>query len=312
MCLIITADPKQPIPDYVINSAALKNPDGWGIIWHENGKTKVKRSLDMSKLLKFSKSLEKYPRVVHLRMATHGTVNLVNCHPFKVRENLFFAHNGVMSEYGCLKDDKSDTSVFNETIVRPLAEMYSGSEILNEVWFRHAMEKFAGQSQRFAFMDDRGSVLRVGPWQQHKGVWVSNNYAWSYPYEQGGIRRTIQNFYSGNDYKPVNRNVDIYDYRKSKDYDDFWKKSVNEVMGIQDEEAEDKSPKLLTGESADGIVVEFSPEVEELIVTAIEESSEAEFSFTDLQALPENDLTEALSNSPDFCAKIIKNAKHVR
>lgn len=314
MCLIISADKKQPIPPYILESAAQKNSDGWGAIWHEAGKTRVKRSLDMSKLHKFAKIIEKFPRVIHLRMATHGTANLANCHPFQIRDGLYFVHNGVMNEYGTLKDDKSDTAIFNETIIKPLARMYSGDDLLTEVWFRHAMEKFAGTSQRFAFMDKNGQMLRVGSWTQHKGLWLSNSYSWTCPYDSA--RNSIGDFYGnwrsnlGNTttQKPYEKPT-IYDYRKTKHYEDLWRTNVKKALAqIEQEEEEEEVGKQESGEN--DFEVEFTPEVQEIIDAAVENAdSPEEFGFEDLKALPTQDLAEALANSPEFCAQIIKNAR---
>lgn len=318
MCLIIHAGRKETIPDYVVTSAIQKNKDGWGVMWFEEGQMKVRRSLKMNSLPKFLKKIEKYERVIHLRMATHGTINQQNCHPFQVREGLYFAHNGVMSEYGTLKDDKSDTVVFNETIIKPMAELYTGEDILGEPWFRHTMEKFAGTSQRFAFMDSLGRVLRVGPWNQHKGIWLSNSYAWSYPYESNySTRRNIDHFYdytkSSSSSSSRGQNVSIYDYRKSKEYQNFWKENVERQLEAMGEK------KLLSAGSTESLENNQEIEVDvELVqdivdslanVDALNDEASGEFNLFDLQAMPTTDIAHAIENSPAYIADLIKNAK---
>lgn len=73
-----------------------RNPDGWGIGWYENGKPKVlKEAFSNNKEYDFDKVKTIKSRIIisHVRLATRGSKNYENTHPF-VYENFIFAHNG--------------------------------------------------------------------------------------------------------------------------------------------------------------------------------------------------------------------------
>ncbi len=53
----------------------------------------------------------------HTRMATHGSVCTKNCHPFK-HGSLVMAHNGVVSEFGNVLGDRTDSQALAMTLAR--------------------------------------------------------------------------------------------------------------------------------------------------------------------------------------------------
>lgn len=50
---------------------------------------------------------------IHYRLATHGTVNNANCHPFSLGDGVFLMHNGVLrgDGYVCPVGKRSDTAI---------------------------------------------------------------------------------------------------------------------------------------------------------------------------------------------------------
>lgn len=121
MCILMYFGPDaMPIEEHLSNGCD-NNPDGFGwavVVYSENriitGHSMVKRvAID-----EFLATRKLYPHdsaIFHARIATAGSVNIDNCHPFKVngRENMVLAHNGILpvSCQPVKGDDRSDTRV---------------------------------------------------------------------------------------------------------------------------------------------------------------------------------------------------------
>ena len=60
--------------------------------------------------------------LVHMRIATHGSVCLENNHPFHIDTQTVFAHNGIMPHefHPPAKSDLSDTRYFNKVFLQSL------------------------------------------------------------------------------------------------------------------------------------------------------------------------------------------------
>jgi len=277
MCLIIDAPAKATIPDYIISTAIPRNNDGWGAIWHRDGVTHAKRSLDMSQLPKFLRSIQNYNRLIHLRLKTHGVVNIDNCHPFRVADGLYFMHNGIMAEFDSVQPNLSDTAEFVRAILKPAVEGRNPMTILDEFWFRNMLDKYAGTSQRFAIMDARGHIHRSGSWTKHSsGVLLSNTYAW------GEVIYSKGNYGSTSFHKRTRQHTAPTEWRNAKDFDGFWAEQV------------DKYRQKYNIVDAEGDAVNVT------------------FSQDNLDELTEHDLMDVMDANPEIVAAIIdqQNARN--
>jgi predicted glutamine amidotransferase len=125
MCMLCVIPPNTvPSRDKLENSA-LNNPDGFGfaiVIRKENRiHTETTMNADTS-INRFLEMRQKYPEgyaMWHARMATHGSVNVDNCHPFKVGDDsrTYLGHNGVLNVLHRKDDKRSDTRIFAEDIL---------------------------------------------------------------------------------------------------------------------------------------------------------------------------------------------------
>lgn len=104
MCILMYYGPgAMPIPAHLRNGC-VNNPDGfgWAVVVYEENRIITGHSMDDEKAMAdFIATREQYPddaALFHARIATAGSVNVDNCHPFKVnrRENMVLAHNGVL------------------------------------------------------------------------------------------------------------------------------------------------------------------------------------------------------------------------
>jgi len=112
------------------------------------------------------------PFLIHFRIATHGTVDLYNCHPFIVDSEHSFIHNGVIAGMSATdkNDNRSDTRIFNDTILRKLPIGWEKNEAIVSM-----IESRIGIS-KLCLLSIDGTVTifneEKGHWKD--GIWFSN------------------------------------------------------------------------------------------------------------------------------------------
>lgn len=177
MCVIIVnkADGKN-ISREEFRKAWKRNPDGGGIAYVKGGRVRiVKELVNEHKLWAAYKAIKKaLPEsniIIHMRIATHGTVSTTNVHPFRVNRNLVFAHNGQIT---CVPKNTvySDTHMFNTEVLQNLPK-----DFLQSSGIRLLLEDAIGQS-KLAFLSSDNTVTilkeRLGTWED--GNWYSNTF----------------------------------------------------------------------------------------------------------------------------------------
>ena len=174
MCLII-ASPSGTLPDKSLLSNAISdNPHGWGLVVANNGKLGVAKGFKKADLDYELDALREnpVPYVIHYRWATHGEKNLDNCHPFKVRKDLYMAHNGVIQihrENSKMSDTWHFVQWLKNNNIKP-EELYS-EYILKEIG------DVIGRYNKLAFLDKDGvlSIVNESSGLWHKpDIWLSN------------------------------------------------------------------------------------------------------------------------------------------
>ena len=172
------------------------NQDGVGVMYAENGKLTIKKILP-----KTAKDFESFYNkeitgkfcAFHLRMKTHGDINLDNCHPYEVLNqqehgiDLWLMHNGILSTGNASDETKSDTwHYINNYLVPMLAKNpdFAFTEPFAEIVSEHI-----GSGNKFVLMDNTGriQVINQSVGVQWGGLWLSNTYAWSAPYQVSAI-----------------------------------------------------------------------------------------------------------------------------
>lgn len=152
------------------------NPDGAGYCFARKGKLIIRKAF-----FTFEEFYQSYladniqgqNKLIHFRIATSGKVNELNCHPFKITDEIAFIHNGIIPNYG----DKieNDTLQFSKEILKPIFSEY-GVDILKRKSFRQTLVKLIGQS-KLAFLDNEGNSYIINEKMGHSknGIWFSNN-----------------------------------------------------------------------------------------------------------------------------------------
>jgi predicted glutamine amidotransferase len=163
-----------------IETACDNNPDGFGFAIRINDTILTSRGLDKDRIInKFLAIKEAYPNsdgMFHARLATHGTINTENCHPFRVQgdKRLVLAHNGILPMEVPIKSNRSDTRIFADDILPAM-----GIEILDNYSNRLALEDWLG-SNKIVIMSTHPAlkkdyyILNEDQGVDNDGVWYSN------------------------------------------------------------------------------------------------------------------------------------------
>lgn len=104
--------------------------------------------------------------IIHFRYATHGSICVKNCHPFK-KGSLWFAHNGILGVEP--KGDMTDSETAFREILYPVAKKYG----IYSDELRYEVNQIIGYS-KFAFLDKDGNISMFGHFEKYNGYWCSN------------------------------------------------------------------------------------------------------------------------------------------
>ena len=170
MCIAIVKPKEVEISKDILLTCSEANPDGMGFSFIDNGQMYIKKFMDFNSFYKeFCKHKNKSNMLIHFRIATHGKVELDNCHPFKLNNRMSLIHNGVISGYGD-KEKKSDTKDFIDKVIGNI----SWKEWKNPS-YRELVGKAIGYS-KLAILDITGNYYIInennGYWDN--GIWYSN------------------------------------------------------------------------------------------------------------------------------------------
>jgi len=88
MCLIIASQQGILPTTEQIGSAALANPDGWGIAYATNGRIETYKGFDLAKLIAYLPRVAGLPYILHFRIATHGEISVANCHRLSIATSI--------------------------------------------------------------------------------------------------------------------------------------------------------------------------------------------------------------------------------
>jgi glutamine amidotransferase len=168
-----------------MENSALNNPDGFGfaIVIPSENRIHVERTMNAdASITRFLEMRTKYPEgyaTWHARIATHGTVNIDNCHPFQVgvgNTQTYLAHNGMLPVIEPVGDLRSDTRIFAEDILPTIGGVTALDN--EQVW--NILEDFTqGSKVVILTIDPRAKhqcyVLHESKgWKDSSGVWWSN------------------------------------------------------------------------------------------------------------------------------------------
>jgi hypothetical protein len=157
-----------------------QNPDGGGIAYPDGERIVVEKAMHFAEFWKqYRRALKatggRTPILIHMRIATHGEIDLANTHPFRVDDFTVMAHNGVLHDCAPNKwEQRSDTRVFVEDFLPKLPSNWLDDEHLSLM-----VDAFvSGNRLMFLSVDPnlKAEVYRFGRWENYKGLHLSNTY----------------------------------------------------------------------------------------------------------------------------------------
>lgn len=219
MCLLVKQPAASKFSDEFLADVFNKNADGLGVMYADGGKLHVYKCLPATAqdfVDFYRKHAEGRDCVWHARMQTHGDIDFENCHPYQVTDDIWMAHNGILSTGNDADKSKSDTWHFIRNFLRP-ALTANPDLILDDQWCAFVGE-IIGRSNKFGFVRADGKIVIINTKAgvEYQGAWLSNTYAWSYHKFTGGAGYT--NMYSNYPGYRSRYNGQVWD----EEYEDYY------------------------------------------------------------------------------------------
>ena len=200
MCIIASVPRGTTIDKPTLETMWQHNSDGAGISWIDDGKIQVYKTMKLKPFIKkFNEVVKQYGDsdiLVHMRIATHGSVCMDNNHPFYVDTQTVFAHNGILPQqfHPPAKRDISDTRYFNETFLQ-----YQKLAALDDSRYIDHLGSVIGSFNKLVILSANPKLSRdsyiineaSGEWAD--GIWYSNDSYLSYSRKMKWGTQSYQN-----------------------------------------------------------------------------------------------------------------------
>lgn len=182
MCLIayrpvVPGKARHAIPPSVVDTAFGRHPDGFGIVYRENGCLRVEKFAPNERkpfrkaLIRADKAGVEY--AAHWRFATHGPKDRAHAHPYTYEDpiegTVAVLHNGIINIHAAFTE--SDTEVFVRDV---LARLPSG-------WWRVPAQRYLvsqaiGYSKLVVMTGAESVVINEDDGEWDGGLWYSSNH----------------------------------------------------------------------------------------------------------------------------------------
>jgi hypothetical protein len=222
MCIAIYHNANCVLSESEIRASWNNNPDGGGFSYFDqNGDIKIEKHMKLKQFMAayydaIDKHASRSPFSVHFRIATHGGVNIENCHPFMPNGGTSLIHNGIIPVLFNDKDKRSDTRVFVEEYLPRLGTTWFDDEYLFDM-----VSEYIGGSKLVVL-----SNLGMRDWyiiNEHKGHWSSDNNYW----------------YSNSSYKSASVSCATGPFVSGKQLSIYNSEDLHAIMGNSDSEYDD-------------------------------------------------------------------------
>lgn len=182
MCLLVSQPKTVSFTDSFLSDVYDKNSDGLGVMYAEDGKLHIYKCLPANAkdfIDFYRKHAANRGCMWHARMRTHGDVDKDNCHPYQVTDDIWLAHNGILSTGNYADHTKSDTWHFIKNVLRP-ALTAQPDLMLDKEWIDF-MGDLIGSGNKFGLVraDGESCIINRRQGVEFMQSWLSNTYAWS-------------------------------------------------------------------------------------------------------------------------------------
>jgi predicted glutamine amidotransferase len=182
MCIAILKPEGKILSKAVLQNCYQSNRDGAGFAYYNPEINEVciqKGFFNFDFFYEEFSKFQQYKCLVHFRVATHRSVNGLNCHPWRVNDDLVFIHNGTISGMNA-NSDLSDTGNFCDSVLKEMLLEYPDFHLTDE--FKWLIENSVGTFNKIIFLDSHGNHViinsQAGTWDE--GCWFSNSTYKSY------------------------------------------------------------------------------------------------------------------------------------
>lgn len=181
MCIAIVKKAGAVLTKEVLFNCYTNNSDGCGFAYinediYGRKKIRIKKSMKFETFYdKYSRAVEQNPDstfLIHFRIATHGTVDEYNCHPFQINDEQVFIHNGIIPQMGSEgpMDQRSDTRIFKDRILRKLPRGWESNPAI-----KFMIESIIGYSKLAVLnIDNTFNIFKENSGHWKNDVWYSN------------------------------------------------------------------------------------------------------------------------------------------
>lgn len=188
MCIIVLDKVGGKITEEQIRNMYTRNSDGFGIVPLEGQRRphKIGNPSSADEIVDMWKVFAGKPYAMHLRLKTHGDIDVENCHPYALfeGENEWLFHNGVMASVVPTVDKKmSDTWHLAQFFINPMGPKIF--EYLKQEHFRECFGKMIGTTNKLLFVSQDEVALvneKSGTWRD-SDLWLSNTFAVDTPHK---------------------------------------------------------------------------------------------------------------------------------
>ena len=174
MCVIIFQDKGTYLEKDRAKRLWHANPDGGGFAFFDDkGDLQIKKSMFFNEFwTSFEQARSQFPKrdyLIHMRIATHGNVNLDNVHPFKIAPKQALAHNGIFNKVpdGPIDGSMSDTRMFISTVLPSLRQNWIDNLTTFEM-----VEDYMGWSKMAILNNNPRLKQNIYLFNETGGVWV--------------------------------------------------------------------------------------------------------------------------------------------
>lgn len=176
MCIAIYHDAGCVLSQSDVDNSWRSNPDGGGFSYFDkDGALRIEKFMRKHEFEDaYDKATDMNPEspfAVHFRIATHGSVNLDNCHPHRVSDSMTLIHNGVIPVVINKKDVRSDTRIFCDHYLSQLRDGWIDDDYMFDM-----VEEYIGASKLVVLSNNSKYPAYI--FNERDGHWSSDNTRW--------------------------------------------------------------------------------------------------------------------------------------
>ena len=188
MCIAIIKNKNVKMPDKDILKICFdNNSDGAGFAFYRNGLIHIKKGFftfnGFMEAIDKANIKSEEPMLIHFRVATHGKINIDNCHPFPVTNKFskmifpnIITNDDVMVHNGKL-DIGITSSMYSDSM-----HMAKALYQLDRTYYKDLIDYLIKPTEknkrgnRIAILTHNGEIEKYGiGWIKDKNIWYSND-----------------------------------------------------------------------------------------------------------------------------------------